>query len=214
LVGDGIEIGALHNPMPVDKSRARVRYVDRMSLEEQRRHYPELGGYHMFEPDILGDADDLPTVADGSLDFVIANHLLEHVPDPIGALKEWYRILRPGGTLFLALPDKRVTFDKDRPRTPLAHLIADHKDRGAASRLAHYEEYARLVDKKEGDEFPRHVAELLARNYSIHFHVWVQEDIAELLAYIRDQGAMPWVIRDRAETAASDEFIFVLQKPR
>ena len=214
LVGDGIEIGALHNPMPVDKSRARVRYVDRMSLEEQRRHYPELGGHHMFEPDILSNADDLPTVADSSLDFVIANHLLEHVPDPIGALKEWYRILRPGGTLFLALPDKRVTFDKDRPRTPLAHLIADHEDRGAASRLAHYEEYARLVDKKEGDEFPRHVADMLARNYSIHFHVWVQEDIAELLAYVRDQGAMPWVIRDQAKTAASDEFIFVLQKPR
>jgi ubiquinone/menaquinone biosynthesis C-methylase UbiE len=40
-------------------------------------------------------------LADSSQDFVIANHLLEHLPDPIGALKEWYRVLRAGGTLFL-----------------------------------------------------------------------------------------------------------------
>ena len=61
---------------------------------------------------------------DGSQDFIIANHLLEHVADPIGALEEWYRLLRPDGILFLALPDKRVTFDKDRPRTTLDHVRA------------------------------------------------------------------------------------------
>ena len=212
--GHGIEIGALHNPMPIDANRATVRYVDVMSLEEQRRHYPELAGYTLVAPDIVAAADELPMLPDGSQDFVIANHLLEHLPDPIGALKEWYRLLRAGGILFLALPDKRLTFDRDRPRTTLAHLIADHVDRGAASRLAHFEEYSRLVHKKSGDELARDIADLLARNYSIHFHVWIPEDIAALLDYVRDEAALRWTIRERIDRPGADEFIYVLQKPR
>jgi SAM-dependent methyltransferase len=214
LTGSGIEIGALHNPMPVNRQRATVRYVDVMTLEEQRRHYPELAAYPLVRPDIVAAADDLPMLANASQDFVIANHLLEHLPDPIGALKEWYRLLRGGGILFLALPDKRLTFDKDRPRTTLDHLVADHQDRGASSRVAHYEEYSRLVHGKRGDDLVRDVTDLLARNYSIHFHVWIPDDIAELLDYVRDGLHVPWKILERADRPGADEFIYVLQKPR
>jgi SAM-dependent methyltransferase len=213
LKGTGIEIGALHNPMPVNPDRASVRYVDRVPLEEQRRHYPELAGYPLVQPDIVAEADQLPMVKDESQDFVIANHLLEHLPDPIGALKEWYRILRPAGILFLALPDKRLTFDKDRPRTTLAHLVADHQDRGRASRAGHCEEYSRLVHKKTGDDLAWDVADLLARNYSIHFHVWIPEDIAEVLVYLREVIGVRWTVLEDLNTTGSDEFIYILQKP-
>jgi SAM-dependent methyltransferase len=213
LKGSGIEIGALHNPMEVDSARTTVRYVDRMSLDEQRRHYPELSGYSLVRPDIIASADSLPVVADGSQDFVIANHLLEHLPDPIGAMREWYRVLRPGGTLFLALPDKRLTFDKDRPRTTLEHLIADHEDGGAGSRLGHFEEYSHLVHRKSGDELARDVEDLLNRDYSIHFHVWIPEDIAELLRYVRDAIGLRWKTLERVDRPGADEFIFVLKKP-
>jgi SAM-dependent methyltransferase len=212
LKGAGLEIGALHNPMPVDRNQASVRYVDVMSLEEQRRHYPELAGYPLVKPEIVSDADALPMLRDGSQDFIIANHLLEHVADPIGALKEWYRLLRRDGILFLALPDKRLTFDKDRPRTTLDHLIADHRDRGAGSRLGHYEEYSRLVHKKTGDSLEQDVAVLLARNYSIHFHVWIADDIAELLRYVNEALGLRWKMVDSLDSSGTDEFIYVLQK--
>lgn len=213
LEGSGIEIGALHNRMPVDRQRATVRYVDRLSLADQRRHYPELAAFEMLEPDIVAEADRLPMLADGSQDFVIANHLLEHLPDPIGALQEWYRLLKGGGVLFLALPDKRLTFDRDRPRTTLAHLLADQGDRGAGSRIGHFEEYSRLVHKKTGAELDADVANLLAADYSIHFHVWIPEDIAELLGYLRTSAAQPWVIVEQVDNTGSDEFIFVLRRP-
>lgn len=211
--GTGIEIGALHNRMPVDAQLATVRYIDRLCLKEQRRHYPELSAYKMLEPDIVAEADRLSMIPDASEDFVIANHLLEHLPDAIGALKEWYRVLRRGGVLFLALPDKRFTFDRDRPRTTLMHLVADHEDRGTRSRHAHFEEYSRLVHKKTGSKLARDVDRLLAQDYSIHFHVWIPEDIAELLEYLRTTGGTPWTVLEQLDNTGSDEFIFVLEKP-
>lgn len=214
LTGTGIEIGALHNPMPVDRQRATVQYVDRMPLDEQRQHYPELSEASLVNPDIVASADALPMLADGSQDFIIANHLLEHLPDPIGALKEWHRVIRPGGILFLALPDKRQTFDIDRPRTTLEHLIADHLDGGAGSRLSHFEEYSRLVHHKIADDLTRDVEDLLKRDYSIHFHVWIPDDIAELLDHVRNAFGLKWKVVARSAQPGADEFIYVLRKKR
>lgn len=41
---------------------------------------------------------------DDSIDRLIATHVLEHVPDPVSALQEWVRVIRPGGVLSLILP--------------------------------------------------------------------------------------------------------------
>ncbi|XVV09418.1 class I SAM-dependent methyltransferase [Actinoplanes sp. CA-131856] len=47
------------------------------------------------------DATDLP-FADGRFDAVIANHMLYHVDEPELALREFARVLRPGGRLYVA----------------------------------------------------------------------------------------------------------------
>ena len=43
-------------------------------------------------------------VASNSIDKVISNHALEHVPYPINALREIHRVLKPGGILILCVP--------------------------------------------------------------------------------------------------------------
>jgi len=69
----------------------------------------ELNGYRLME----AEGHDLP-VADGSVDAIYASHILEHYPvleAPEGvatahdALDEWFRVLKPGGRLFVAVPD-------------------------------------------------------------------------------------------------------------
>jgi tetratricopeptide (TPR) repeat protein len=55
--------------------------------------------------DLCASGDDLPMFQDGELDYVINRHNLEHYQDPIKALEEWKRILRPGGILGVVLPD-------------------------------------------------------------------------------------------------------------
>lgn len=51
--------------------------------------------------------DRLPMIADGSVDLIYACHVLEHFPrrETARVLAEWRRVLRPGGTLRLAVPD-------------------------------------------------------------------------------------------------------------
>src|SRR5207253_3236245 len=129
-----------------------------------------LNGLRLLDVAVIGTAEDLASFTDGSLDFIIANHLLEHLEDPIAALKEFERTLKPGGVVYLALPDQRLTFDRDRQLTPLDHLLEEHRTGSTeASRRAHYLDWALNVDKK-GKESAAHAATLMARRYSIHFH--------------------------------------------
>jgi predicted SAM-dependent methyltransferase len=189
LQGQGLEIGALHNPLAVPR-KAKVRYVDRMSVADLCRHYAELDPRHLVDVAIVDDGERLATVAADSQDFVIANHFLEHCQDPLGTLGNFLRVLRAGGVLYLAVPDKRFTFDRDRPVTPLDHLVADHQAGPQRSRRHHVEEWVRLVEKVTD---PKQAAErvrlVLSFDYSIHYHVWTQAEFLELLAAV--QKALP-----------------------
>jgi SAM-dependent methyltransferase len=54
---------------------------------------------------ILGEVDDLWFLKDNEIDFIVNSHVLEHLRDPIAALFEWKRVLRPGGVLAIAVPN-------------------------------------------------------------------------------------------------------------
>jgi len=44
------------------------------------------------------------TYKDGTFDRLIASHVLEHIPDPVQALAEWDRVVKPGGVISIVLP--------------------------------------------------------------------------------------------------------------
>ena len=224
LAGQGIEIGALHNALAVGPA-ARVIYVDRMTEAELRAHYPELAGLALAPVSVLGDAQNLSTFPDASLDFVIANHLLEHIEDPIRALSEMSRVLRQGGILYLALPDQRVTFDRDRPLTDVDHLISEHRTGTEQTRRSHFEEWVDLVEplitdwphllSDENLEPRARVERLMELDYSIHFHVWSPETFLSFLSAARHETALDLqLLAFEACSGAEDddEFIVVLAK--
>jgi ADP-heptose:LPS heptosyltransferase/predicted SAM-dependent methyltransferase len=68
------------------------------------------GHHEMFgqiiRPDIRCDATDLSLFSHSSMDFVFSSHLLEHIQDPVSALREWWRVVKLGGYLILYLPHK------------------------------------------------------------------------------------------------------------
>ena len=184
LQGVGIEIGALHEPLRLPK-RASVTYVDRLGLPGLRAHYPELGDESLVEPDVVDDGERLLRFSDSTLDFVIANHFIEHCENPIGTLSAFARVLRPGGVVFMAVPDRQQGVDRDRPGTPFWHLRRDHDEGPGWSRLTHYREWARDVDARMGtialDQMEQHAAHMDEQSYSIHFHAWSPVEFAQMV---------------------------------
>ncbi len=109
--GQGIEIGALLHPMKIPEG-ASVKYVDRLSKEELRLQYPTLGNY----------------------DFVIACQYLEHTKNPIRSIVNMLRVIKNGGIIYLSIPDKEETFDKNRHVTTNEHLL-DEIQNGTCDQL-------------------------------------------------------------------------------
>src|SRR5207248_11335926 len=81
LRGSGIDIGAGDDPLIIPNGTVRV-----WDLAE-------------------GDAQLMAGVADNTYDFVYSSHCLEHMRDVEQALRNWVRILKPGGILYLVVPD-------------------------------------------------------------------------------------------------------------
>lgn len=169
--GNGIEIGALDSPFPVSPG-VSVTYVDRLNTDELCHHYPELNPNDLVPVELVDDGEQLSAVQSESQDFVIACHFLEHCQDPIGAINTWLRILRQGGIVLLVVPDKRFTFDRNRPITRLPHHLRDALEGPSVSRSQHYLEWVHFIEESTGEEAVQRAAQLESTSYSIHFHVW------------------------------------------
>jgi predicted SAM-dependent methyltransferase len=209
IQGEGLELGALNNPLPVSP-RANVRYVDFATAEDVAEQFP---GHTVKAPDIVDDAVTLTSIEGCSQDFVIACHILEHLEDPIGAIKTWFRVLKPDGVLFMSIPDRRFTFDFYRKVTPLAHLFADHEHGPAWSREAHLkeleEEYRCTYDVQDEHVLRRLIDWQREGRGHTHFHVWTQLEMLEMILALRHTGVSFDV---ECFCAYEIESIFVLRK--
>lgn len=190
IQGDGIEIGALGTPLNV-QPYARVKYVDRHSLEDLRKEYPEMAQRALVKPDIIDSGETLDSIPDGSLDFVVANHFLEHCQNLLGTLRTHARKIRPNGRLFYAVPNRDFTFDRHRPVTPFEHLVQDDRDGPEQSRAQHYMDWATLVARLPPGEAEKHAAELQEGDYSIHFHAWDARALFDTMARAVDYIGFP-----------------------
>jgi SAM-dependent methyltransferase len=186
LRGSGIEIGALDVPTKVPPG-ALVRYVDFRTPPELALQYPDLDARGFVPADVVDDGERLDKLADESIDFIIANQMLEHCENPLGTIRQHLKKLKPAGWLFYAVPDRRLSFDSKRPITPFEHLVADDADNGTRSRFGHYLEWSKLVNNLGDDkEAEAQACANAAQSYSIHFHVWDANAWFEFLVRARD----------------------------
>tara|TARA_B100000768_G_scaffold111999_1_gene103757 strand:+ start:123 stop:875 length:753 start_codon:yes stop_codon:yes gene_type:complete len=73
--------------------------------------------------DVKADICALP-FEDNTYDFILCNHVLEHIPNDLKAMEELYRVLKPGGTAILQVP-----LEEDRENTFEDDSITDQKER-------------------------------------------------------------------------------------
>jgi hypothetical protein len=126
LNGRGLEIGAYSQPT-VLKSEGNISYLDVQSREALIAGLPDKSEACRIPPvDCICTSGDYASVVSGQVDYIIANHVFEHVANPIAWLQMVSRMLVVDGVLFLSVPDKKYTFDKYRPDTPLSHILHDY----------------------------------------------------------------------------------------
>jgi SAM-dependent methyltransferase len=227
LVGSGIEIGPGQYPFRLLPPGANVRFVDRWQPEQRRELISELrAGTDVIEPgvvpqyvepDIIADfnTDRLEPIADGSQDFVIASHVLEHLAEPIGFIAQIHRVLRPGGVALILLPDRHRTEDRFRDPTSLDHLVAEYRADVTEVSDAHLIEF--LKDRgsslKGSTEERRRILETLKKQ-SIHVHCWDAQEFLPVLLWGIEQLGEQWEFVDGTlhEPPIHYEFGFVLRR--
>jgi SAM-dependent methyltransferase len=128
--GRGLEIGPLSRPI-ITREIGPVFYVDHVSTQElihKYKHDPSADVGNIVNVDFVwGEKTLAQCVGDAApFDYVVASHVLEHVPDLIGWLREVGEVLRPGGRISLVLPDRRFTFDVRRRDTDISEVMEAH----------------------------------------------------------------------------------------
>src|SRR5207249_763097 len=100
-VGKGIDVGCGHRKVAPD-----CIGVDLLASGEIGTH--GVVATQKCIADIQASGDDLYMFADGELDYVVSRHNLEHYVDVVKTLAEWRRVLKPGGTMAIIVPDERA----------------------------------------------------------------------------------------------------------
>lgn len=207
--GEGIEIGALHNPLKISKS-VKIKYLDKSSSEQLRKENPTFE--NIVDVNIIDNGEFLEKLKSNSLDFIIANHFLEHCQNPIGTIERMLEILKKEGVIFLAIPDKRYTSDKVREITTVEHILKDYEDCGKSSRKDHYLEYLSSLKNLKGDELIEVANDYEKRGISIHFHVWTQKDMFDMFSVMKEKLNFSFDIVSFLKKEGGTEAIFVLRK--
>lgn len=120
-----LEIGALDSPTYAPEE-ANVKFLDRFTIEENYefiKDLPDRMTERLVNVDYAIKSKFFAETIDARFDLVIANHVIEHIPDIIRWINELKKLLKPGGKVFLGIPDRRYTFDYIRPETDVVEIL-------------------------------------------------------------------------------------------
>lgn len=178
--------------------------------------FPERVAYKInFDRDRFVDL-----IGENSLDFIVANHVLEHLVNPLDFLEQCYKLLKPGGIAYIALPDKRLTFDCYRRRTPLSDVVDRYRANVTEVDEDRIIEYINqtAVEKLYHGERPAfgrsavNFADVIKvhRERSIHVNVWTLDDFVQMLMFLGRDAGCPFELIDGS--CHHIEFALVLRK--
>lgn len=185
LRGSGLEVGALDKPCPIPQG-ATVVYVDAMTVERAGELFPEIDPSLFVRPDrVLDlDIDGLGPFGDMSMDFVIMSHVIEHLANPVKAIREAFRVLAIGGRLMVVVPDRDFTYDCGREITSFEHLRDDYRNGVTENSDDHYLDFLKSagphVFLEPAEKLPGHIG--FSRMRREHAHVWTSLSFQEFMA--------------------------------
>ncbi len=243
LCGKGVEFGALHNPVPLNEDKASVQYADKLFKHQAIEAFPELEDVaeNIVETDFIVDLDrdSLSVIKEQDFDFVIANHVIEHLVNPISFLKRVHDNLKTDGLFLLTVPNMEYTHDSNRKLSRYKVLLLKYYlgvKRLSNSRIRDYlnnKHEVENVHPKTREYFIKHNLPLsyyegntiplnpisrrklfnYHRGRSIHVHVWNRETFDFFLRRTIDVLKLNFSIEHQASAADSHgEMVYLLKK--
>jgi len=147
-------------------------------------YYKNKNGYQF-----ITDATQLQNIESEKYDFILSSHNLEHIANPLKAIKEWLRVLKPNGYLLLVLPNKNFTFDHKRPITNFENILSDFENNIEENDLSHIDEILALHDlnKDPGISIYQEFKNRSYKNFEnrcLHHHVFDENLLKEIFLYL------------------------------
>lgn len=238
--GRGLEIGPLHN-VAVPRDRADVQYLDVYDRAGLIDHY---AGDAAVPAELIPEIDhvlfdgtrvrSIPETVGPDLrfDWVLASHVIEHVPDVIGWLDQIASITVDGGALMLVVPDRRYCFDAHRPGTSVGQLLEAHELGAVAPSVRavfdHHRSAVRVrpqdlwagrpvtYDKRVHDldyALDRTAAARAGEYVDCHVWLFTPNSLLEQLVELRTLGLSQWVV-DTISPTSPDHLEFFVQLRR
>ena len=132
--GLGLEIGPSYNPIVPKASGANIEtldYADRATLVEKYRAIPGLDLTKIEAVDYVSDGRPISEIITNRrcYDYIIASHVVEHLPNVIGFVNDCSLLLKDSGVLLFVVPDRRYCFDYFRPATTSGALLQAFRER-------------------------------------------------------------------------------------
>ena len=116
-------------------------------------------------------------------DCSISSNMIEHSPNPIFLLLNFFHITKKDGFQYHAIPHYKYTYDKFREPTTLDHLIDDFMKMTKEDDYTHNQDYAQSAIEKHGWQREFHKKYPIAYPY-IHFHVFDEHNTKDLMEYV------------------------------
>ena len=204
-IGKGVEIGPGPNPQIMPGPGVDVSYLEQMQPLKWNELYNKSGKFpvrpELWDNYITGEASDLP-VPDGSLDFIFASHVFEHLANPIGHLERWQRKLTSGGRIICIVPDLHGTKDSEQYPSTMTEWLGEREAGAWVPGRSHYERYYR-------DSLPAHrLQKQIDERASIHVHFYDNVNCQQLLELaVAELGYADFVIE---HTYNHKDFYFIL----
>jgi SAM-dependent methyltransferase len=154
------------------------------------------------------DASEIP-YEKNTFSFILSEHVLEHIYDPIKTINEWKRVLTRNGKVILFLPHAERMFDRDRARTTFDQLNQRAIGKKNEIKEKILEDWMKNVISKGLASHYSHIApEDMLIDGTIHYNVWTTEDIVFLLQQLGFKLCAYYdIVQDR-----KDSFLVIAEK--
>lgn len=188
----------------IKDSRSVCEFGGKSSLFENEvsvyKLFKDIDGYNIFENNYwqkefkdtyIGqgkqfNCDVVNIKTDKKYDLILNSHVIEHIANPLKAIRNWARILNKNGKILSIVPDKSMMFDCKRPITKFDHLLNDFFNNIGEDDTTHIKEAISLFVNNGGYDYDNYIksSKNNLKYRAIHHHCFDNDLVKKMFEFL------------------------------